>query len=204
VVTLADAQGNAAGETELALPISAAETGAAQETIPPGSMTISSVSLKGKLLFNPAKADTVSFTGTLELAADLDVSKPKTLSVSLGNVVDTASLDARGQAKAGERNRLRKVTVKYPKLKKPAAATSAGQKATLSFTLSAPELDVLGFDSAGVSKAGGIAGQSVQRTIGAALVLGGTAYRADVLVNWKLSRKGNSGEVKSEKAGRQK
>jgi len=54
-------------------------------------------------------------------------------------------------------------------------ATTAGLKATVSFTLMVPELDSLRFDCKGVSKQGGIAGQSMPRTIAAALVLGGTA-----------------------------
>ena len=199
VVTLTDAQGNFAGETEIALPISPAETGAAQGTTPPSNPAIAVASLKGKLLFRAGKADTVTFKGVIELPAGLDLSQPQTLSLSLGNVVDTASLNTKGQAKTGARNRLKNLAVKYPRLKKPATTTSAGQNATVSFTLSAPQLDVLGFDCAGVSKKGGIAGQSVPRTIGAALLLGGTAYRVDVPVTWKLSKKGDNGQVASKR-----
>jgi hypothetical protein len=203
VVTLVDALGNAVSETKLALPISAAETGDAQGTSPPGSLAISAVSLKGKLLFNPNKPDTVSFKGTVVLPAGLDLSKPQTLSVSLGNVVDTANLNTKGTAKTGARNRLKNVAVKYPKLpkvnKKATTITTAGLKATISFTLSAPQLDLLGFGLEGVSKPGGIAGQSVHRTMGAALLLGGTAYRVDVPVTWKLSKKGDNGQVTSQK-----
>jgi hypothetical protein len=199
VVTLADALGTAVSETKLALPISAAETGDAQGTSPPSSLAISGVSLKGKLLFNPSKADSVSFKGTIILPAGLDLSKPQTLSVCLGNVVDTANLNTRGQAKTGARNRLKNVAVKYPKLKKPATSTSSGQQATVAFTLSAPQLDSLGFGAAGISKQGGVPNQPVQRTIQAALLLGGTAYRADAPVDWKLSKKADSGQVTSKK-----
>ena len=203
VVTLTDAQGNPAGETEMALPISAAETGTAQGTTPPSSLAISAVSLKGKLLFNPKKLDSMSFKGTVELPAGLDLSRPQTLSVSLGNVVDTANLNTKGTAKAGAKNLLKSVAVKYPRLpkvnKKATAITPAGLKATVSFTLSAPQLDALGFAAEGISKAGGTPNQSVRRTVQAALVLSGTAYRVDVPVTWKLSKKGDSGQVTGKK-----
>ncbi|MGD0093148.1 MAG: MBG domain-containing protein, partial [Planctomycetota bacterium] len=202
VVTVTDAQGNT-GTTEIALPISAAETGTAQGTTPPSSMTISAVTLKGKLLFTPGKADSVAFKGTVVLPAGLDLSKAQTLIVSLGNVVDTANLNTKGQVKAGARNRLKSVAVKYPKIpkvnKKVSTITTAGLKATVAFTLSAPQLDVLGFAAEGISKAGGTLNQSVSRTVQAALVLGGAAYRVDVPVNWKLSKKGDNGQLTSKK-----
>ena len=196
VVTLWDEQGNPAGETEIALPISAAETGTFEGTTPPSNLAITAISLEGKLLFTPGKRDSVFFKGTIELPAGLDLSERQTLSVSLGNVVDTANLDAKGRAKAGQRNRLEKVAVKYPRLWKPATTTRAGQKATVSFTLSAFDLDTLGLECEGISKEGGIAGQSVARTVAVALVLGGTAYRVDVPVTWKLSKKGDCGRVR--------
>ncbi|MGD0090058.1 MAG: MBG domain-containing protein [Planctomycetota bacterium] len=198
VVTVTDTQGNAS-TTDLALPISAAETGTAQGTTPPSSMAISGVVLKGKLLFSASKADTVSFKGTLELPAGLDLSAAQTLAVSLGNVVDTAKLNAKGTVKAGVKKLLKSVAVKYPKLrkvnKKAVTITTVGLMATVSFTLSAYQLDKLGFGAEGISKAGGTAGQSVPRTITAALLLGGTAYRQDIPVNWKLSKKGDNGQL---------
>ena len=87
------------------------------------------------------------------------------------------------------------MSIKYPKLAKGTTTTSAGQKATISFTLSAPDLDALGFNTEGISKQGAAKGQSVQRTVQTALVLGGTAYRVDVPVNFTLSAKGDSGQI---------
>ena len=45
----------------------------------------------------------------------------------------------------------------------------------------------------------GLPDKSVTRTVQAALVLGGTAYRVDIPVNFKLSKKGDSGQVISTK-----
>ena len=199
VVALTDAQGNPVGKTAIALPISAFETGIAGGLTPPLSPGISSVSLKGKLLFSPGIPDSMSFKGTLELPAGLNLSQPRTLSVSIGNVTDTASLNAKGSARAGELNRLKNVAVRYPRLKRPAMTTSARQQATVSFMLSAPQLDSLGFAYEGISKQGLVAGQSKLRIMTVALVLGSTAYRADILVLWTLSTKGESGKVMSEK-----
>ena len=197
-VTITDSSGNPAGMTKLALPISAAETGQTVTTTPPGSLTITAPLLKGTFLFNPKRKDTVSFKGTIELPAGLDLSQPQTLFAAVGNVMGTVSLNTRGQAKTGANNLLKNVSVKYPrppKLPKKTTLTGTGQKATVAFTLSAPELDNLGFDAEGISQQGGTAGKSVPRTVQAALVLGGTAYRVDIPVNFKLSKKGNTGQL---------
>ncbi|MGD0090045.1 MAG: hypothetical protein ABSE73_09000 [Planctomycetota bacterium] len=189
VVTVTGPQGTST--TEIALPISAGECGEAPGTTPPTYMGISAASVKGKFFFSPVKMDAVTFKGTIELPAGLDLSKAQTLFVSLGNVLDTANLNTKGQASAGQKNRLKKVAVKYPKLKKPATLTNAGQKATVSFTLSAIRLDTLGFGAEGVSSPATTLFPIVQ----AALVLGGTAYRADIPSSWKLSKKGDSGQL---------
>ncbi|MGD0093365.1 MAG: hypothetical protein ABSE73_25915, partial [Planctomycetota bacterium] len=55
--------------------------------------------------------------------------------------------------------------------------------------------DVLGFAAEGISKAGGKPNQSVTRTVQAALVLGGAAYRQDIPANWKLAKKGDNGQL---------
>ena len=127
----------------------------------------------------------MSFKGTIVLPAGLDLSQPQTLSVAVGNVVDTVSLNTKGKAKVDANSLLRNVNVKYPKLPKHVTVTGAGQKATVAFTLSAPDLDSLGFAAKGISQAGGSKGQSVPRTVQAAIVLGGTAYRMDIPVNFK-------------------
>ncbi|MGD0092900.1 MAG: hypothetical protein ABSE73_23560, partial [Planctomycetota bacterium] len=153
-------------------------------------------SVKGKFFFSPVKMDSVIFKGTVELPAGLDLSKAQTLFVSLGNVLDTANLNTKGQASAGQKNRLKKVAVKYPKIpkvnKKVSTITTAGLKATVSFTLSAIRLDTLGFGAEGVTSP---ITTLVPPTVQAALVLGGTAYRTDIISDWKLSKKGDSGQL---------
>jgi hypothetical protein len=194
-----NANGTPAGTAEITLPISLAEAGGASGTTPPSSLSIASVTLNGKLLLNLGKKDTLAFKGTIELPAGLDLSKPQTLSVGLGNVMDTAKLSIKGQAKAGAARLLKNVTVKYPKLPTGTTLTPAGKNATVSFTLTGLDLSSQGFDEAGISKAGGTAGQSVKRTIQAALVLGGTAYSVPIPVDWKLAKNGSSGQITTEK-----
>jgi hypothetical protein len=59
-------------------------------------------------------------------------------------------------------------------------------------------LDTSGNPLSGVVvSAGGVAGQSVSRTLDAALVFGGTAYLAEVPVTWKLDKKEDSGQLSS-------
>ena len=88
------------------------------------------------------------------------------------------------------------------KLKKGAKTTSKGMSAAVSFTLTAPQLDVLGFATEGVSQSGGVKGQAVTRTMQVALTLGGGAYREDVQVSWKLAKKGDSGQITQLKSGK--
>ena len=97
-------------------------------------------------MFNASKKDTLSFKGTIELPAGLNLLQPQTLSVAVGNVVDTANLTTNGHAKTGTNGLLKNVFVKYPRLKKPATTTSAGMKATVSFTMTVPDLSAQGFD----------------------------------------------------------
>ncbi|MGD0089866.1 MAG: IPT/TIG domain-containing protein [Planctomycetota bacterium] len=201
--TAVGSDGTALGRARLMLPISAWETGAGPAGAPPASTAIGKAGVKGKFLFNSAKPDEVSFTGTVVLPQGMDLTKEQACAVGLGNVVDSTVLSVAGKAKTkGALGRLKALQIKYPRLKKPATATSAGQKAALAFTLGAAALDVLGFDTEGITnkvRADEQALKPVQRSIQAALLLGGTTYRADVPVDYKLSKKGDTGQISTRK-----
>ena len=125
----------------------------------------------------------------------MDLSQAQTLSLAAGNVIDTANLNAKGLAKTSVNNLFKNIKVKYPRLPKHVTTTGTGQKATVSFTLSAPDLSSLGLAAEGISKPGGIDGKNVSRIVDAALVFGGTAYSVEIPVNFKLSPQGASGQI---------
>ncbi|MGD0088920.1 MAG: PKD domain-containing protein [Planctomycetota bacterium] len=186
--------GSSAGQARITLPISAAETGNPPATTPPTDMKFSAVTLTGKLLFKADKKDTVSFKGTFEMPAGLDLSKTQIIQVAVGNVAGTVTVDGKG--KGTPATPVKSLSFKYLKLAKN-KVTTTGQKATLALVLSAPQLDTLGFATEGLSQNGGKAGHSVRLTVQAALVFAGMAYRGDIPVNFKLSRKGDNGQFTS-------
>ncbi len=90
-----------AGKARKTLALSAQETG---ETVAfsslPASRAIAPSQLKGKFVFSgKTSADSVTFGGTLELPAGLDLSKMQSLSFAIGNIVDTVSVDAKREGK---------------------------------------------------------------------------------------------------------
>jgi hypothetical protein len=108
-------------------------------------------------------------------------------------------VDAKGKAAShGAQGRISKLQIKYPKLTKPATQTGAGQRATISFTLTAPDMDTLGFALAGITGeycAEEYNAKSVRRYVQAALLLEGTSYAAQIMVDFKLSSKQDAGQI---------
>lgn len=199
VVTITDnVTGLVLGTARIMLPVGVAETGGAIETTAPLSLALTGA-LKGKFYFDSQKPDTISFKGSFELPGGLKLAEERTCWVGVGNVTDAVSLDAKGKAKsAGALGRVSKLAVKYPRLKKPATTTSARQKALLRFSLKVPDLDALGFDTEGITASllpdeAGL--KSVQRAVQVALVLAGAAYRGEVPVALKLSKRRDSGTI---------
>lgn len=200
--TVTDANDAVIGQTRITLPIGVSETGGTGETpTPPDSLAITGGALKGKFVFNLNKPDVVSFKGTVELPGGLETARERTCWVGAGNVIDCATLDAKGKGKGkppGVLGRMTKVQVKYPRLKKPATATSAGMPAKIAFTLSVADMDALGFSTEGITNTVLPTEKelkSVQRSIQVAVVLAGTPYRGAVPVQFKLSKKADTGQL---------
>lgn len=204
---MTDGNSNVIGQTRITLPVSVSETGGTPEgstpegSTPPTTTAISSGQLKGEFLFNVTKPDTVSFKGTLELPAGLEVARERVCWVSAGNVIDNATLDVKGKGKAkppGTLGRMTKLMVRYPRLKKPATTTSSGMTAKIAFTLSAVDMDVLGIGTEGITNQVLPTEKelkSVQRSVQVAVVLAGTAYRGNIPVTFKLSKKKDIGQL---------
>lgn len=201
VATVTDpTNGTVVGQECITLPVGGAELGNNSEaSMPPSTTGISNSTIKGKFMFNMLKLDAVSFRGTIELPAGLDLTKERVCAISAGNVGDAEILDSRGKAKSkGAFDRLKKLQVKYPRLKKPSKTTGTGMKATIQFAVAAHRMDLLGFGTEGIAPElapGETGSESARRSIQIAVMLGDTAYRSDVPVQFKLSQKQDVGQI---------
>jgi len=194
-----DANGQSLGKMRKTLAISRTNTGeSALVTAAPNSRSIDAFQLKGKFLFTDTKPDAVTFSGTIELPAGLDLSQPQALSFGVGNVIDAVQMDAKGKAQLpSEKNILKKASVKYPKPGN-GTLTLAGQKAKLSLQYSLADMDAAGFDTEGISP---VARQrdplakSFPRSIQCAVLIAGVTYELKAPVAFKVSKGAESGQI---------
>jgi hypothetical protein len=190
------------GKGRKMLPISADEVGQANPSISqPVSRSLDLNKISGKFAFDKTTPDQVAFSGTVELAAGLDLSAEQELSFGLGNVIDRVIVTAKGQAKdksKGELGRIKKLRVKYPKLPKGTTVTAVGMKASVDITFSTEDMDLKGFDTEGITsslRSVEVGMKTVPRQIQAAMVLGGISYANLIPVEFKLSTKQDSGQI---------
>jgi len=192
------------GRARKTIAVGRRETGEAPlVTALPAITEITTPSMKGKFLFSKEKPDQVSFSGTIELPAGLNIRTEQQFSIGLGNVIEVLTVDAKGKATStGTAGRVKKLRFKYPKVDKTTGLTTAGQVAKLTITMSTENMDLKGFDTEGITTAlrTDEAGQkTVPREIQVAMVLGGVAYEALVPVSFKLSTSAESGQMSSRK-----
>jgi hypothetical protein len=159
------------------------------------SKDLTLTSLKGKFIFKDnntadAKNDTVTFSGTFRLPGGLDTTQSYELWVGIGNIVDTITIGPKGKAVfPSQMGRLKKVAIKYPKLAN-APIADGDETAKISFSISAADMDVNGFDTEGVSaEVTGADKTAVERQIQLGLLLGGIAYQSSATVEFKTSPK---------------
>jgi hypothetical protein len=190
------------GKVRKTLNIDARETGESGALALPSSTAIASVSLKGKFLYSKTAADLVTFTGEITLPAGLDIGRAdgNSVSIAVGNVVDTVTVDAKGRAGASSLGLIAKLKVKYPRLAKGATTTVGGEKAKVTAQLKAEDLDLKGFDTEGITNAlatdeTGL--KVVPRSIQVAVLLAGVAYETLAPVDYKLTTKQDSGQINS-------
>ena len=154
--------------------------------------------LSGKFLFTKSTPDLVQFSGMIQLPAGFDAARPdgNTLTVGIGNNVDTVVVDSKGKAKLpGTTGRVTKAKVKFPKLSGPAAG---GEIAQIDFAISLADLDTNGFDTEGITttlKSDEFGMKSVPRFIQVGLVLQGAPYESLLPVDYKLSKKADAGQI---------
>lgn len=186
--------GGTGGRVRKTIGVSSRDVGASDAPVDPASREIKVTKTQGKFLFTDStKTDAVSFTGVIQLPAGFDPARAdgNVIQVGAGNVTDTFTVDAKGKLMGPSvKGRVSKAQIKYPKL---AGATAVGgELATLSVTYSIADLDILGFDTEGITSSVGSGIESnqkaIRREIQFAILLNGVTYSAKVAVNYKLSK----------------
>jgi len=154
--------------------------------------------LSGKFLFTKSTPDLVQFSGTIQLPKGFDPARAEgnSLTLGIGNNVDTVLVDSKGKAKLpGTSGRVTKAKVKYPKLSGPAAG---GEVAQIDFAISVADLDTNGFDTEGITatlRNDEFGMKAVKRLIQVGLVFGGAPYESLLPVDYKLSKKADAGQI---------
>lgn len=195
-----------AGKARHMLAVSDRELGLTPSTlIPPASHKVKLKSLTGKFLFGRsgaatvAKPDAVTYSGTIELPAGLDLTQNQTVSIGIGNIIDSAVVSPKGKVTLPSTlKNIKKLQVKFPKLAKGTTTTTAGQLASVTIGLSALNMSANGFDTEGVTskiRSDEAGAKSVTRNIQVALVIGGVAYDSLDEVQFKLSKKQDAGAI---------
>lgn len=193
-----------AGKARRTLAVSERELGQSTVT-PPGSHEVKLKTMAGKFLFGRsgaatlAKPDTVTFSGTIELPAGLALTQNLPVSIGIGNIIDSATVTSKGKAQLPSTlGRIKKLQVKFPRLAKGNTTTTAGQLATVTIGLSSLSMSANGFDTEGVTssvRSDEATLKNVARNIQVALTIGGVAYESTAPVQFKLSKKQDSGAI---------
>jgi hypothetical protein len=191
------ATGAKAGKARKTIVVSKKETGGATTLVDNRSSTeLTMKSVKGKFIFKDnnaadAKSDTVTFSGTIKLPGGLDLTATHELWISIGNIVDMVSVGAKGKVTLPSTlGRLKKVSIKYPKLADKATVTAGDETAAITFTVNTADMDVKGFDTEGVSASVQNASKTaVDRDIQVGMLLAGVAYQSTTTVQFKTSPK---------------
>ncbi|MGD0093792.1 MAG: hypothetical protein ABSE73_28115, partial [Planctomycetota bacterium] len=163
---------------------------------------LTSFTLKGKFTFG-SKPDSVTLSCTVELPAGLTVNASLPVSVGIGNVTGSATVDPKGKVmgltSAGSgatpiTKPITKLQFKWPRLDKKNPVTKTGDQATLAITLAGKSLDAAGFDTEGIVKSDAtgktlVTGKKgVDRNIQTAIVIGGVSYYAQAKAAYVLTK----------------
>jgi len=187
------------------IPVSSREVGQANSAlVEPQNRALLTASLKGKFLFNKDKPDQVTYTGSFELPAGLNLGEAQTLVFAMGNVIDSINLTTKGKGVTPSTvGVIKKLQVKFPRVDRKNPVTTAGQMAKLTATYLIADLDLKGFDTEGITstKRNDEAGSKVvQRTIQMAMNFSGVTYEAAVPVEFKVTPKADAGSIQGRRA----
>lgn len=179
-------------QARLMVPISGWETGQPPVATDGRKNTgLTSFQLKGKFNFGP-KPDSVTLTCAVELPAGMSLNQnpPMPISVGIGNVTGSGSVDSRGRVTGltSPGNNLKKLHVMWPRLVKKNLVTKAGDQAKLTITLTGSSLHTAGFDTEGIVNTVATGKKGIERQIQTAIVIGGVSYYAQAKATYVYNK----------------
>ena len=152
------------------------------------SSAIAVNSLMGKFIFSGSSNDTVSFSGTIQLPAGLDITKQHEFMIGIGNIIVDATVGKNGKGTAvAKSSALRSLKIQYPKLKH-GAVTTGGESAVVSAIFSTAGMVAAGFDTEGVTRSASDAafGKKAPRNIQISMLLDGVPYETLAPVSFAI------------------
>ncbi len=165
---------------------------------------ITLTSTTGKFLFSSSNTDRVLFKGTLPLPAGYNPKDPagNDINISMGNVIDTVHLDSKAKLVVPTSlSRITRFRLTPPRL--PSGIAVGGEIAKVSITMNFADLDILGFDSEGISVSvrADEAGQSkVARFIQVEMLIAGQTYTTLAQVDYAPSSNSAFGTISGRSA----
>lgn len=189
------------GKVRKTIAISARETGAPLPGVKkPVSNDISGISIKGKFVLNASgRADLLTFIGKIELPEGMNASVDQRFGISVGNVIDTVTINSKGKGTTG--NFISGLKMTYPSSARKSPILLAQQSAKVSFKLSGLGLTSVGFDTEGVSKAN-IAAKAKKGTplsVQVLFTIAGETYEQIVPVTFAIPGNGDFGNMAGRK-----
>ena len=193
-----DANNGTLGKLRKTVGISDRLAGDPNGLVNPASTAISTTSIKGRFVFNQLQPDDVLFSGQFMLPPGFSYARSgaDTMQFSMGNCVDTVHLDAKGNSARGNRMRIKKVSIKLPKL--PNGVALGGEIAKVTLEYNASNLIGAGFESEGIMSSRGTTEngtKTLNRFIQLNMLFGGVAYESLIAVNYGISSKSDFGVI---------
>lgn len=163
------------------------------------SKALTPQTLKGKFgLGGSTKEDSVSFKGTFLLPMGVTPGQSQQVSIAIGNVIDTVTIDEKGKGQLpSSAGLIKKLSIKLPKLK-DSPVTVGNEVATLDFTYQAQALVTKGFDTEGISADGtdlDAKKRTAPRKIQVLLKFAGVGYEIPADVTLKVAPKNDAANV---------
>jgi hypothetical protein len=172
---------------------------------PPKNHSIHVTSIKGSFQFakptaaSIGKPDLVTFAGSVELPAGLNLTQKPQVSFSIGNIVDSIAIDAKGHGiLPSAKGRIKKLQFALPKLAKGTTQIPEGVTAKFTVTINQVGLSTAGFDTDGITNILSpteLKMKTIPRNVQVAMLVGGVPYTLLAPVAFKLSASDTSGTI---------
>lgn len=178
--------GSSLGKCRKMLNISSKDTGDSAALADPPSADIRMKKMQAKLSFAKSDPDKLSFSGEIRLPANFNPAAPNGIEVSvgIGNIVDTITVDEKGKATGPSvKGIITKLGIKFPK--------AGSDVALVSVSLALPDMDTAAMDTEGITssvRSDERTLKAVDRSIQVDMLVAGVAYETYAPVQYKLAK----------------